>query len=232
MVTNVLNQWSLPIYAVVVLLFVYGLIAKSAGDPWVWEKIQYLLDGMRARVYAGREQDRLDEHRITLFKRRAFVLRIRRPGAPWYWPYGKSCTPWAGWLVPVLRSGHTSQSTKSVFVAPRGDTSHEVDGVVGQAWSRNQSVIVGDLAEMTPNSSDAEIEEYSRRTFCDKAIVSKYFSQGRTPPRSIGAIPIEVQGKIWGALVLDSKDPDGVTDESINNFILTAGFVGQLLEKG
>lgn len=231
-----INDWSLLGYSSALFFLLVGFLAKHAGDPWVWDKLQYLIDKMRDKVYDGYTQGRLDQHRVTLFKRRRFVLRIRRPGTSLIWPYGRCtsryCFPWEGWLVPVLRSGHTSQSTKSVFLAPHGNNSHEVDGVVGQAWARNTTVIVNDLPELNSDSPPDLIEEYSRKTFCDSSIASMYFQQGRMPPRSIGAIPIEVTGSIWGALVLDSADPQGVTEESINNFTLTAGLIGQLLEKG
>lgn len=73
----------------------------------------------------------------------------------------------------------------------------------------------------------ASLKDYSLMLY--GLIVVLFFY--RQPPRSIGAIPIEVHGKIWGALVLDSKAPQGVTNEKIANFKLTAGMIGQLLEK-
>ncbi len=72
---------------------------------------------------------------------------------------------------------------------------------------------------------------YANKTFCEAGVVDRYLAQNRTPPRSIGAIPIEVHGKIWGALVLDSKEPHGVSNEKTNQFKLTTNLIGQLLEK-
>ena len=144
------------------------------------------------------------------------------------WSYGRGCH---GWLVPVLRSGHTAQVSRSIFLAPSGGSSHEVEGVVGKAWSSKSTVIVDQLKEIRNNSALRTRKTYATKTFSDVGFVDRYIAQNRTPPRSIGAIPIEVHGKIWGALVLDSQEPDGVTKEKTNQFKLTTNLIGQLLEK-
>ena len=142
--------------------------------------------------------------------------------------YGRGCH---GWLVPVLRSGHTAQVSRSIFLAPSDGSSHEVEGVVGKAWSSKSTVIVDQLKEIRDNSALRTRKTYATKTFSDVGFVDRYIAQNRTPPRSIGAIPIEVHGKIWGALVLDSQEPDGVTKEKTNQFKLTTNLIGQLLEK-
>ena len=226
-----LKDYSLMLYGLIVVLFFYSLLAQRAGDPWIREKIQYLIDGVRDRLYEDFGTDRLDEHRVTLFKRTGFAWKIRRPGSRKYWPYGAGYFPWSGWLMPVLRSGHTAQTSSSAFLAPSGKLSHKVKGVVGRAWASKNTIVVDNLNEIRQDSALKTKKTYASKTFCEIDWVERCLGQNRQPPRSIGAIPIEVHGKIWGALVLDSKAPQGVTNEKIANFKLTAGMIGQLLEK-
>ena len=230
-VIEYLNDWSFLLYTLIIVLLLYAPLARRAGDPWLWEKIQYLIDGMRDRLWEDFENARMDEHRVTIFQRKSFVLFLKRPGASMLWPYGKGCHPWSGWLVPVLRSGHTAQVSRSIFLAPSGGTSHKVEGVVGKAWASKSTIIIDELKKIHRGSAPQTIKSYATKTFCDIGVVDRYLTQNRTPPRSIGAIPIEVHGKIWGALVLDSREPDGVTEEKTNQFKLTTKLIGQLLEK-
>ena len=102
---------------------------------------------------------------------------------------------------------------------------------MGKAWASKTTIIVDSLKEIRQNSAIKTKKTYANKTFCDVSIVDRYLAQNRTPPRSVGAIPIEVHGKIWGALVLDSQEPDGVTEEKTNQFKLTTELIGQLLEK-
>ena len=132
-VIDYLNDWSFLLYTLVIVLLLYAPLAHRAGDPWLWEKIQYLIDGMRDRLWEDFENARMDEHRVTIFQRKSFVLFLKRPRTSMLWPYGQGCHPWSGWLVPVLRSGHTAQVSRSIFLAPSGGTSHKVEGVVGKA---------------------------------------------------------------------------------------------------
>lgn len=208
-----LKDYSLALYFFIVVLFFYSLLAQRAGDPWIREKIQYLIDGVRDRLYEDFGTDRLDEHRVTLFKRTSFAWKIRRPGSRKHWPYGDGYFPWSGWLMPVLRSGHTAQTSSSAFLAPSGELSHKVKGVVGRAWASKNTIVVDNLSEIRQDSALRTKESYASKTFCEIDWVERCLDQNRQPPRSIGAIPIEVHGKIWGALVLDSKAPDGVTNE-------------------
>ena len=230
-VTDYLNDWSLLLYTLVIVILIYGPLARRAGDPWVWENIQYLIDGMRDHIWEDFETARMDEHRVTLFQRKSFALFLRRPKSSMLWPYGRGCHPWSGWLVPVLRSGHTAQVSRSIFLAPSGGTSHTVEGVVGKAWSSKSTIIINDLKKIHQDSALTTKRTYATKTFCDVGFVDRYLAQNRTPPRSIGAIPIEVHGKIWGALVLDSQEPHGVSNEKTNQFKLTTKLIGKLLER-
>ena len=225
------QNWSLQLFILIGIFLIYSVAAKQVGDPWIWEKLQYLIDGMRENVYREFGDDRVDEHRVTLFQRKRFVMRLRRPDSSVLWPYGRGCYPWSGWLVPVLRSGHTAQISSAVFLAPTGKDSHTVEGVVGKVWASKKIIVVDDLKEIRQTSADKTKKTYAKKTYCDVSVVERYLSQDRTPPRSIGAIPIDVHGKVWGALVFDSQALAGVTKEKMSHYTLTAGLMGRLLEK-
>ena len=227
-----LNDWSLLLYVIAAAMFFLGWLFQRVGNPWVWEKIQYLVDRIDKDVFKGLTRDRENRHRVTLFQRKRFVLRANQPGSFWFWSYGKGRHPWAGWLVPVSRSGHTAQTTRSIFYAPIDKNSHKVEGVVGQAWAENSSIFVPDLPDIQQNSLDEKAKkEYAKKTWSDINLVNRYASREQPPPRSIGAVPIEVGGKVWGALVFDSKAPKGVTNRKAKKHTVTVSLIGQLLEK-
>ncbi|MEN6541475.1 hypothetical protein [Parvibaculum sp.] len=131
--------------------------------------------------------------------------------------------------MPVMRSGKTSKKTRAIFLAP--DDGDKAEGVAGYAWASNTVTVADGLPALVATSSDARINTYAQRTFCPTAIVREYVQQKRPLPRSIGAIPIEVNHEQWGVLVLDSREENGVTIELVNNFTLTVHAIGQFLEK-
>jgi hypothetical protein len=44
-------------------------------------------------------------------------------------------------------------------------------------------------------------------------------------------MPIEVNNKPWGVLVLDSRDDQGVTDNLVRDFSLMVNSISHMLEK-
>lgn len=111
------------------------------------------------------------------------------------------------------------------------DDGNHSEGVAGLAWVSNTVVVAEALPALTSESGDQAISRYARRTHCPEKIVRDYIRRGRTLPRSIAAIPIEVNNKSWGVLVLDSCDENGVTDGLVKNFTLIVHSISQLLEK-
>lgn len=61
-------------------------------------------------------------------------------------------------------------------------------------------------------------------------MVRRYANKNKTLPRSITAIPIEVNNKRWGVLVLDSVHPTGISSDAISNYTVTLALIGRLLE--
>ncbi|WP_281085133.1 hypothetical protein [Methylophaga thiooxydans] len=198
------------------------------GDPWVWEKLQFILNEYQNKVFSEKANEPNHHHRVTLFRYTKWNLHTRHCTGKWYWPWGKHW-PCSGWLVPVLRSGYTSQNTNIIFSAP--DNADHAEGVAGQAWAKESAVILNELPSPSKNGPKREIKNYCKVTACPHEIVDAKINTGKPMPLSIAATPVEVNGKIWGVVVLDSRASDGVSRESILNYELTVALVGQLLEK-
>jgi hypothetical protein len=205
-----------------------SVIINRWGDPWVLEKLQFILNEYQAKAFSAKATDPNHHHRVTLFKFKKWVIFTRHCTGSWYWPWGKHM-PWSGWLIPVLRSGHTSQNTNVIFSAP--DNADEAEGVAGQAWVKQNAVVYNDLPSPSKNGPKRNIKQYCEVTTCPQEMVLKRLDQGKAMPLSIAATPVEVNGRIWGVVVLDSRSKDGVSNDSILNYELTVALIGQLLEK-
>lgn len=223
------QKHSFPAWMGLGFLTILGWYFRRGGDPWIWDKLQTLLDEFQAVAYRRFKDHVKDDHRVTLFKYRRLSWVWNTPMTKGNWPWKRGRLPWSGWLVPVLRSGITSKKTKAIFLVP--DNGNQAEGVAGRAWASNSIIVSDRLPPLTAQSSEMQINRYATRTYCPSEIVRDYVKQNRPLPRSIGAIPIEVGNRPWGVLVLDSRDENGVTDELLNNFTLIVKSISQLLEK-
>ena len=220
---------SIWLVLILAILAVFGVLYKRLHNPWVWEKLKFVLDGFRKKAYADFSGDREQYHKITLFRHQDFILFRQHWSGRWYWPWGKRRNPFGGWLVPVLRSGHKAATPKTVFYAPADGDS---EGVAGCAWDAQAQIIPAEtLPQLTDSSSESQKRKYAKRTFTSLEYIERAIELKKPLPLSLGAMPVFVHGKIWGVLVLDSQSSDGVTEEVLDNFSLTVEIIGQLLEK-
>ena len=188
-------------------------VKRKVGEPWYWESIHSLLDTFREQFFAARITDPVPFHRVTLFKRRSWLWTTR---GKW----------WGGWVVPVERSGHTTQGTNTVFRATDDPLSNE--GVAGVSWGFDRPVTVLDLPNVgeDANPTDQEIANYAKLSWVD----GEWVRANRPAARSLLAFPVEVKNEPWGVIVLDSRDPQGIkaNPESYASF---AKMLGKLLER-
>lgn len=105
----------------------------------------------------------------------------------------------------MARSGHTNQNVLSVFKAP--DDGDNAEGVAGLAWISKQPEYISELSEINTESSDAMIEEYAKDVNVSASFVKRRIAKKRTNPRSLIAIPIEVNNQVKWIVVLDSRSP-------------------------
>lgn len=223
------QESALWIYAFIIFLVLASEIYKRCGDPWVWEKIKFILDEYQGKAFNTPGATPADHNRVTLFKyTENCVFQKHWSSDTWYRPCGKN--PWlSSYLVPVLRSGHISQKTKAMFYAP--DSSDKAEGIAAYAWASRQAISVPGLPSITSKSNKSDRKQYAEATFSDIKMIEKYADEGRPMPRSLTAIPIESSGRIWGVVVLDSRYPNGISDNAVEHYRLTVALVGHLLER-
>lgn len=197
--------------AALLLIPVLDYIRRLIGNPKVWRIVHDVLDAFREKVIASEPNDEIHQHRVTLFRHATWAFVCRR------WP-------WSGWLLPLERSGHTTRRTNIVFKAP--DEADYAEGIAGLTWSRNGMVYVKGLPDLTIDRSDAAVSEYAARSRMPEEVVRK-----RSPrARSLCGIPVEVNGQLWGVLVVDSRRPEMLEAEVRNHYSLFARFLGKTLE--
>ena len=231
-VLKLLQNHNGAIFLLALVLFLAGGYRLFMRPPQQWQMLKTIIDQAQKIAYPDNHAP-LHEHRITLFKYKKWCFRLplkrdwEKKGV--FSPFGKNIKPWGGWLVPIIRSGHTSQKTKTVFIA--SDNGEDAEGVCGAAWARGEAFVIDNLPEITTNSTDTAIDDYAQRSLGKSEMVKKRLSDGKTLPRSIGAIPIFVNNDIWGVLCLDSISTDGVADTIASDFTITVEVIQQILEK-
>ncbi len=227
-VIEIVQKYSFYLYLFVGAVIAFGYFYRRFGDPWVMEKLKFTLDQYQYKAFSASTAP-TDHNRVTLFKHTENCLFAKHWSAKHWWKPWGDCPRGSNYLVPFLRSGHLSQNTKAIFYAP--DDSDKAEGVAALAWAAKRTVMQDNLPELKATSGDVAVRKYANRTNSNPDMVRKYLAEGRPLPRSIAAIPIESGGKIWGVVVLDSRDPKGVTDEAVNDYQVVISLIGQLLEK-
>jgi hypothetical protein len=204
------NSWWL-----IVTLGGLALLARlrsgMIGAPWVWKTVQRVLEALRKDAFEISEGDPVHAHRVTLFKRARWRWRVG-PSRCDYWPWGAWRAPWSGWLVPVVRSGHTTQRSEAVFLAP--DDADSGERIAGQVWAQDKTVSLDDLPDLSNNPGEQAILEYAQRAWLPERWVRARLKNRKPFARALCGIPVEVNGKRWGVLILDSRNPTGIRRRS------------------
>ena len=227
-----LQQWgklALPLLTAIMVLTQWA--CYMIGPPWVWSAVIALLNEFREHAFSDDASgDPVHHHRVTLFKfvrwKWLFPLRCWRAR---FWPWGNWRWPRSGWLVPVCRSGHTTMSRVPIYLAP--DDADFAEGIAGRTWAANQVVSVADLPSLKGNPSDADVTNYAKRSFVSEHWIRRR-SINKVFPRSLHGIPVEVKGKLWGVVVLDSRLERGIRLERATRLIsVLAATLDKLLER-
>lgn len=179
------NSWILVPALSASLLVVKGT-RDHVGAPWVRDAIHSILTVLGEVVFAGEDNPEAAYDRVTLFRRKA-------------WHFSLRSLPWGGWLVPVVRSGHTSQKMNAVFRAP--DQPSKVQGIGGYCWANQKQVEVNGLPKLTSASSPEDFSAYAAASHMPVEWVHENLPQAR----SYFAFPVKVRGRPWGAVVIDSR---------------------------
>jgi hypothetical protein len=195
---------------IILIFFVYfsiaTLITRILGPLWIATTIHEFLNGFQRYLFNDRSTKDLHHHRITVFK---YKRRL---------------------LTPVARSGHTTQKSKTTFQAP--DEADKAEGIAGKTWACGDIVSVSDLPEVHENVHDDMINEYAEKTYVSTDWVWDQIHKDKSLARALCGIPIENNGKIWGVVVLDSREPKEIgTKESFEIYRLFGNHIGKLLER-
>lgn len=194
------------------------------GTANTWKMATHLIEEFRQAIFQGNQNiggEAAHHNRVTLYK---FVS----------WRFAFCRWPWSNWVVPVARTGHTTQNWRIPrFPAPRGRPD-AAKGVAGVTFAFNTTIIVDKLPNLTDTSSDRIAIRYARKAFVDIKWVKRRLRRGSCPIRSMVGIPIEVDGKPWGAIVVDSRNPQTIIDikelEEGEEFKRLARSLSKLLE--
>lgn len=189
-------------------IFAFALAITQGIRPFLispaqFDAIHRILTGLRDHVVGTQTGVPYHFDRATLFQRRAFYL-------PWN-PKRWRRWPFSGWLVPFERSGEATRHRGSCFLAP--DDGDRAEGVAGQTWAQKNIVFVPPpndppLPDLTHTSSDADMQEYARRSFVDPEWVRQWLRDHKRglATRYVG-IPVELKSRVWGVIVLDLRSP-------------------------
>lgn len=159
--------------------------------------IKALLDTFRSKMFPEEHDD--TDYRVTLFRKQRWCW----PGLQ-RWINGKH--PWSGWLRAFERSGEFTLASSVKFHAPMGDP-HEFEGFAGMVFRSgnvNYQQDLPDLSKKGVKSSQTLIQRYATATGVDSDWVKEKLKKKKPLPRSLWGITIEVNGKRWGVIVVDS----------------------------
>ena len=141
------------------------------------------------------DDDASTAHRVTLFKHTRFVL------SPFCCLFGKN--PYGGWLVPFERAGEFSLGTGVKFYAPKDDP-EKFEGVVGYIFGTGNCECIEGLPDIQNKVSESKIDKYATATGVTSLYVKNRLKRKKVMPRAFWGIPIEVGGRRWGVLLVDS----------------------------
>ena len=231
---------------IIVARFIRWRLAPKSREAEILDRqVDNALDKFRERCFLALPQtEPLDNNRVTIFKHVQWRW--------WIWPWRCCCSPWgwcrcpgSGWLVVAHRSGHTTQSSGTVFLAP--DDADQADGIAGQTWRRKNAYRVRNLPDLGAISyvgcigaswlwlralwvptcpavtaySEAgrNIEQYAKATTTTPRLVWLRIKGKKKLPLSMCGIPLESRKNIpIGVLVLDSCNTYECIDTDTRSF--------------
>lgn len=195
---------------------VYILLGIIAGAAFIGEeynnwisKAPYksALDILRNALFKDVPPDKMFHYRATLFK-----VNLRETKLKFF-----------------CRSGTQYQRKVQPFQI-NNDNEGQNEGIAGQAWFKDTILNYFDLPEIPSEwrDDDEKCKEYAKESH----LPLRKAKQLKVKARSIAATPIRnLDGKKWGVLVVDSRNPDDFLDESGNKDLIEsiAATIGKLL---
>ena len=103
-----------------------------------------------------------------------------------------------------MRSGYTMQRSRTIFWAS-GDDPGSAEGIPGRTWATNRVLIINSLPDLHSNPSAANIQNYATASAVSEEWLQRRLRENKPCARSLCGIPVEVNNKFWGVIVIDSK---------------------------
>jgi len=173
-----------PLVAIFSLLALAGKAAQALLSAESKTRVRAALDALEEACFNAVARGDRYYNRVTLFK----AVRLGTK------------------LKPYCRAGDRYQRGISSFGINNNDEGRN-EGMAGQAWFRNATVIVNDLPTCPNPWSD---NDPACQAYADRGLLTPQ-KAGRlnVKSRSILATPVRnFKGGQWGVLVLDSRLPD------------------------
>lgn len=185
--------WIIPTFT---LLTGTAKLAKDQiKEPWFWDTLHSVLERIRESVFSDAPETEVSalNEKVILFQ-----FRERR------WRF--FVYPSKDWLCGIERSGHMRRRRRRWLRVP--DHGRSAEGVAGQAWTKNQMVIVTDLPPINGDSGEDVYGTYSKLTSMSlKWLRAQRYGSENLAPRALCAFPVEVAGNPWGVLLIVSSYP-------------------------
>lgn len=201
---NWLEPISKPLIAwLAFLIGFFKLVMRWVGAPEHWKTIQKILEHIQKEVFDGLPDGEFAEfHRVTLYRYQRFCLFTGWRGQ--FSPWGDFNHPWSGWLVPVTRAG-PGKNPKTVFLAHSME-GKRFEGVAGATMLlQGGDLRIDRLPDATSSANDEKIRLYATETFVSESWLRKRIATRKPCSRSFYSMQIEIGGKAWGVLMIDSR---------------------------
>jgi len=180
-IRSIQTGWVIPVVLIATPLVI--AVRRKFDDSHL-DSVHGLLDQICDATFKNERFLHEQHRRVTLFRHQYFF-------------FGKLHF-WGGYLVPVERSGESTRKTDTVFAAP--DNGEACQGVAGMTWSRRRNVSIDSLPDLSVDNSEAAQQRYATMSFYPIERIKKKAPR----PLSLFGIPVEVGGKKWGVIVIDS----------------------------
>jgi len=210
----------------IALLILITLLSKGAlsllgPSPARRESLQRTLENLQQYLFKGKDGP-LHDYRVTIFRYSRWNWKV----LTWLaiWRDGRSVH--SGWLMPYMRTGHLTLNCRSCWNVPFDGK--RIQGVAGQVFSCNQVITIKDLRLLSPSSTNKQLADYAKQVWVTSEWLKSRLEDGSSFARSYCGIPIEINRKPWGAIIIDSKDYQLPDDDPVR-FQKTMGLIGQIV---
>jgi hypothetical protein len=107
-------------------------------------------------------------------------------------------------MIPLVRAG-TRKKSKTIFLA-HANEGGKFEGIAGATMLFQHKVVQKTgLPDVNGAVSQQELDEYAKETFVSSDWLNQRIQKRRPCSRSFYSIRIQVSGKDWGVLMIDSR---------------------------